>query len=176
MPNPPQTYKDMIKSQYSGDYNIFSGATGQQWVAMIQHTVGGSPDGSATKKGNAFLQALSSGHFLKLQGSSSSVVAGEVAAGQLAACVSCSYSTYEQEVAAGAPVGYLPLLAVINEYVGMVAKHPADPGAAMLWQDFIDSPQGDATATAYHLIPLSTKIKGGTRPRVSPGTSGSSRG
>jgi hypothetical protein len=65
-------------------------------------------------------------------------------------------------VTAGAPVGFLPLLAVINEYVGMVAKHPADPGAAMLWADFIDSPQGDATATEYHLIPLSTKIKGGT--------------
>jgi len=88
------------------------------------------------------------------------LLAEMVAAGEVPVALSAYDANAESLKRRGAPIDWLPVEPVIGRPQGIgVAKHAPHPHAALLFADFVLSPEGQELFNAMGRVPSSLKVK-----------------
>jgi iron(III) transport system substrate-binding protein len=88
------------------------------------------------------------------------VLAGLVAAGEVPVALTASNSSVESLKRRGAPIDWMPVEPVVGAGMALgVTKNAPHPHAALLFADFILSPEGQELLNAMGRVPASMKIK-----------------
>ncbi|MGE3840199.1 MAG: ABC transporter substrate-binding protein [Vicinamibacterales bacterium] len=145
----PSTYEGFLDAKWKG--RLALEATDTEWMATLMKTWG-------TEKGTAFFTKLAAqgvdlrqGHVLL----STLVAAGEVPVG---------LSMYNANIVAlqrkGAPIDFVPVQPVVARPQGIgIAKDAPHPHAALLFADFVLSPEGQQLFESLGRVPVSTRVK-----------------
>ena len=145
----PATYDGFTDPKWKGRISVE--ATDAEWMATIVKTWG-------QQKGMEYFRRLSSmrpdvrkGHILL----ANLIVAGEVPVG---------LTTYHSNVvplkAKGAPIDFVPVQPVVARPQGIgVARNAPHPNAALLFVDYVLSPEGQRLFESMGRVPASTKVK-----------------
>jgi iron(III) transport system substrate-binding protein len=145
----PKTYEGFLDPKWKGQIGIE--VDDSYWMATIIKKMG-------IDKGTAFFQKLAAmqpdvrtGHI---------VLTGLVAAGEVPVSLTNSNSAVESLKRRGAPIDWVPVEPVVGEGLGLaVAKYAPHPYAALLFADFILSPDGQELLNTMGRVPASTKVK-----------------
>ena len=145
----PQTYEGFLDPKWKG--RIAVEATDSEWMAAIVKVWG-------DKRGNDFFQKLSAmkpdvrkGHVLLAQ---------LVATGEIQVGLTMYNANIESLKKKGAPIDFVPVQPVIARPQGIgVAKSAPHPNAAVLFVDFVLSPEGQKLYESLGRVPASTKVK-----------------
>ena len=145
----PQTYEGFADPKWKG--RIALEATDSEWMATLIKT---SPDnkGADLMRRIAALQpGLRKGHVL---------LASLVAAGDVPVGLAMYNSNIETLKRKGAPIDYVPVQPVVARPQGIgVARNAPHPNAAILFAEFVLSPDGQTLFESMGRVPASTKIK-----------------
>ena len=145
----PATYEGFTDPKWKGRISVE--ATDAEWMATIIKTWG-------AQKGMDYFRRLSSlrpdvrkGHILL----ANLIVAGEVPIG---------LTTYHSNVvplkAKGAPIDFVPVQPVVARPQGIgVARNAPHPNAALLFVDYVLSPEGQRLFESMGRVPASTRVK-----------------
>jgi iron(III) transport system substrate-binding protein len=145
----PATYDGFADPKWKGRVSVE--ATDAEWMATIVKTWG-------SQKGMDYFRRLSSlrpdvrkGHILL----ANLIVAGEVPVG---------LTTYHSNVVPlktkGAPIDFVPVQPVVARPQGIgVAGNAPHPNAALLFVDYVLSPEGQRLFESMGRVPSSTKVK-----------------
>lgn len=145
----PKTYEGFLDPKWKGKIGIE--ATDQEWLATIVKQWG--PD-----KGLGFFRRLSEmkpdvrkGHTLLSQ----LVAAGEIPVGLTV------YNAYAESMKRkGGPIDWVPIEPVVGRPQGVgVARNAPHPHAALLFADFVLSPEGQELFSSMGRVPASLKVK-----------------
>ena len=145
----PATYEGFTDPKWRG--RIALEATDTEWMATIVKTWG-------TAKGMAYFRALSAmkpdvrtGHV---------VMASLVAAGEVPVGLSMYSSNIEPLKRKGAPIDFVPVQPVVARPQGIgVARAAPHPHAALLFADFVLSPEGQQLFASMGRTPASSRVK-----------------
>ncbi|HSN22304.1 MAG TPA: ABC transporter substrate-binding protein, partial [Usitatibacter sp.] len=145
----PATYEGFLDPKWQGRIGIE--ATDEEWMATLVKAMG-------EEKGMAFFRKLAAmkpdmrkGHVL---------IAKLVSAGEVPVCLSCYNSNIISLKRKGAPVDFVPVQPVAARPQGIgVAKAAPHPAAAVLFADFVLSPEGQKLYESMGRVPASTKVK-----------------
>jgi iron(III) transport system substrate-binding protein len=145
----PTTYEGFLDPKWKGQISIE--ASDIEWLATIVKTWGND-------KGMKFFQALSAtkpemraGHILLAQ---------MVGAGEVPVALTVYNGEVESLKRKGTPIDWAPVQPVVGRAQGLaVAKNAPHPYAALLFADFILSPENQAMYAKLGRIPTSTKVK-----------------
>ena len=144
----PATYAGFADPKWQGRLAVET--TDAKWMATL---IKAWPAGS----GMAFFRTLSAlrpdvrrGH---------SLLATLVAAGEVPVGLTTYHSTVERLKLNGAPIDFVPVQPVVARHSGIgVAKHAPHPHAALLFADYILSPEGQTLLASLGLVPASTRV------------------
>lgn len=148
----PQTYEGFLDPKWKGRIGIE--ATDSEWMATLIKQWG-------QKKGAAYFRKLADmrpdvrkGHVLLAQ----LIATGEVPVG---------LTTYNYNVETlkrkGGPIDWVPMAPVVARPQGVgIARNAPHPHAALLFADFLISPEGQELFQSFGRNPASRKIKGNT--------------
>jgi iron(III) transport system substrate-binding protein len=145
----PTTYEGFLDPKWKGQIGIE--VDDAYWMATIIKKLG-------AERGNKLFQQLSdmkpdvrTGHI---------VLTGLVAAGEVPVSLTNSNSAVESLKRRGAPIDWVPVQPVVGEGLGLaVMKNAPHPYAALLFTDFILSPEGQELLNTMGRVPASTKVK-----------------
>lgn len=145
----PKTYDGFLDSKWKGRIGIE--ATDAEWMATLIKLWG-------AERGNEYFRKLAEmrpdvrkGHVL---------LAELVAAGEIPVGLTIYNSNAETLKRKGAPIDWLPIEPVVGRPQGIgVAKNAPHPHAALLFADFVLSPEGQGLFNAMGRVPASTKVK-----------------
>jgi iron(III) transport system substrate-binding protein len=148
----PKTYEGFLEPKWKG--RIALEATDSEWMAGVVKAWGTARGTSFFNKLSDLKPALRKGHILLV----SLVASGEIDAGLTA---------YKSEVSSaknrGAPVDWAAVEPVIARPQGIgVARHAPHPNAALLFADFMLSPQAQELLAGMGRGPVSRKVKSDT--------------
>ena len=88
------------------------------------------------------------------------LLAGLVAAGEVPVALTASNSSVESLKRRGGPIDWLPVEPVVGAGLALgVTKNAPHPHAALLFADFMLSPEGQELLNAMGRVPASTKVK-----------------
>jgi iron(III) transport system substrate-binding protein len=145
----PATYEGFTDPKWKG--RIALEATDAEWMATLIKT---SPDKKGTdvvRKIAALQPSLRKGHVL---------LASLVAAGEVPVGLAMYNSNIETLKRKGAPIDYVPVQPVVARPQGIgVARNAPHPNAAILFAEFVLSPDGQQLFESMGRVPASTKIK-----------------
>lgn len=145
----PATYEGFLDPKWKGRIGIE--ATDEEWMAALVKHWGEAKGMDFFRKLAAMNPDLRKGHILLAK----LVAAGEVPVG---------LTLYSGNVVAakrkGAPIEYVPVQPVVARPQGIgVAKAAPHPAAAVLFEDFVLSPEGQKMLEAMGRAPASSKVK-----------------
>jgi iron(III) transport system substrate-binding protein len=145
----PATYEGFADPKWKGRLGIE--ATDTEWMATLIKTWGNDKGMDFFRKLSALKPDMRKGHVLLAE----LIVAGEIPVG---------LTMYNSSVVAlkrkGAPIDFVPVQPVAARPQGIgVARNAPHPHAALLFADFVLSPEGQRLFEAMGRVPASTKVK-----------------
>jgi iron(III) transport system substrate-binding protein len=145
----PATYEGFLDPKWKGKIGLE--ATDSEWMAAVVKTWGEQKGMDFMRKLAAMKPDMRKGHVLFAQLISS----GEVPIG-----LTMYQANVESLKAKGGPIDFVPVQPVIArpQAIG-VAKNAPHPAAALLFLDFVLSPEGQKLYESMGRVPASTKVK-----------------
>ena len=145
----PKTYSGFVDARWKG--RIAIEATDAEWMATLVKTWG-EPAGMAYFRSLAEMRPdVRKGHVL---------LAELIAAGEIPVGLTVYNSNAESLKRRGAPIDWLPVEPVVGRPQGIaVARNAPHPHAALLFVDFVLSPEGQELLNSMGRVPVSTKVK-----------------
>jgi iron(III) transport system substrate-binding protein len=145
----PANYKAFLDPKWRGRIGIE--ATDAEWMATLVKSWGEAA-------GMAYFRSLAEmkpdvrkGHVL---------LAELIAAGEIPVGLTVYNSNAESLKRRGAPIDWLPVEPVVGRPQGIaLARHAPHPHAALLFADFVLSPEGQELLNSMGRVPVSTKVK-----------------
>ena len=145
----PATYEGFLDPKWKGRIGIE--ATDSEWMAAIVKKWGEAKGMDYFRKLAAMQPDMRKGHVLLAQ----LVATGEVPVG-----LTMYNANIESLKKKGAPIDFVPVQPVIARPQGIgVAKAAPHPAAALLFVDFVLSPEGQKLYESMGRVPASTKVK-----------------
>jgi iron(III) transport system substrate-binding protein len=145
----PATYEGFLDPRWKGRIGLE--ATDSEWMAAIVKRWGESKGMDYFRKLAAMKPDMRKGHVLLAQ----LVATGEVPVG-----LTMYNANIESLKKKGAPIDFVPVQPVIARPQGIgVAKDAPHPAAALLFVDFVLSPEGQKLYESMGRVPASTKVK-----------------
>jgi len=145
----PQTYEGFADPKWKG--RIALEATDSEWMATLIKTSPDNKGADLMRKIAALQPGLRKGHVL---------LASLVAAGDVPVGLAMYNSNIETLKRKGAPIDYVPVQPVVARPQGIgVARNAPHPNAAILFAEFVLSPDGQTLFESMGRVPASTKIK-----------------
>ena len=145
----PATYEGFLDPKWKGRIGIE--ATDSEWMAAIVKRWGEAKGMDYFRKLAAMKPDMRKGHVLLAQ----LVATGEVPVG-----LTMYNANIESLKKKGAPIDFVPVQPVIARPQGIgVAKDAPHPAAALLFVDFVLSPEGQKLYESMGRVPASTKVK-----------------
>jgi iron(III) transport system substrate-binding protein len=145
----PSNYRAFLDAKWKGRIGIE--ATDAEWMATLVKTWGEAA-GMAYFRGLAEMKPdVRKGHVL---------LAELIAAGEIPVGLTVYNSNAESLKRRGAPIDWLPVEPVVGRPQGIaVARNAPHPHAALLFADFVLSPEGQELLNSMGRVPVSTKVK-----------------
>lgn len=145
----PATYDGFLDPRWKGRIGLE--ATDSEWMAALVRTWGEARGMDFFRKLAAMKPDMRKGHVLLAQ----LVATGEVPVG---------LTMYQANILSlkkkGAPIDFIPVQPVIARPQGIgVAKNAPHPAAALLFLDFVLSPEGQKLYESMGRVPASAKVK-----------------
>jgi iron(III) transport system substrate-binding protein len=145
----PATYEGFLDPRWKGRIGIE--ATDSEWMAAIVKKWGDAKGMDFFRKLAAMKPDVRKGHVLLAQ----LVATGEVPVG-----LTMYNANIESLKKKGAPIDFVPVQPVIARPQGIgVAKSAPHPAAALLFVDFVLSPEGQKLYESMGRVPASTQVK-----------------
>lgn len=145
----PPTYEGFLDPKWKGRIGLE--ATDSEWMAAIVETWGEPKGMDFMRKLAAMKPEMRKGHILLAQ----LIASGEVPVG-----LTMYQANIESLKKKGAPIDFVPVQPVIARPQGIgVAKAAPHPAAALLFLDFVLSPEGQKLYESMGRVPASTKVK-----------------
>jgi iron(III) transport system substrate-binding protein len=145
----PATYEGFLDPRWKGRIGIE--ATDAEWMATIVKTWGEAKGMDYFRKLAAMRPDVREGHVL---------MASLVAAGEIPVGLSLYNSNVEALKRKGAPIDFAPVQPVVARPQGIgVLKNAPHPNAALLFADFVLSPEGQRLFESMGRVPASTRVK-----------------
>ena len=157
----PSTYADLLLPKYKGKVGIEASDTdwfGGMVKAMGHNKSDGKNDGKSDEKGLAYFRQLAA---TQPQVRTGHTLMGELlSSGEIAIVVSIYNHVVEKLIVRGAPVKWKALAPTLGRPNGVaVAKQAAHPHAALLFADFMLSPQGQQLIKERSRVPASMAVE-----------------
>ena len=147
----PATYEGFLDPKWKG--RIAIEATDAEWMATLIKTWGDAKGMDYFRKLSAIQPDVRRGHILL----ANLVVAGEVPVG-----LTIYNSNIEPLKRKGAPIDFVPVQPVVARPQGIgVARNAPHPHAALLFTDFVLSPEGQRLLESLGRVPASLRVKSG---------------
>jgi iron(III) transport system substrate-binding protein len=145
----PATYEGFLDPKWKGRLGIE--ATDSEWMGALLHEWGEARANDFMRKLAAQQPSLRKGHVLLAQ----LVASGEIPV---------ALTTYQANVLSlkkkGAPIDFVPVQPVVARPQGIgVAKDAPHPAAALLFVDFVLSPEGQKLYESMGRVPSSMKVR-----------------
>ncbi|HEY4073116.1 MAG TPA: extracellular solute-binding protein [Herbaspirillum sp.] len=145
----PATYEGFLDPKWKGQLSIES--TDVEWMATVIKKMGND-------KGMKFFQSLADMHPEMRMGHV--LLAQMVATGDAPVALTVYNANAESLKMRGAPVDWFPVQPVVGRPQGIgVAKQAPHPHAALLFADFVLSPEGQKMFADMGRVPASPKVK-----------------
>ena len=145
----PATYEGFTDPKWKGRIGLE--ATDAEWMATLIKTSPGAQGMDLMRRLSALRPALRKGHVL---------LASLVAAGEVPVGLAMYNSNIETLKRKGAPIDYVPVQPVVARPQGIgVARNAPHPNAALLFADYVLSPEGQKLFESMGRVPASTKVK-----------------
>src|SRR5437588_12752019 len=144
----PRSYEDLLQPRWSGNFGIE--ASDIIWFAAVAKAMG-------EEKGLAYFQKLAasgpqirSGHTLMTE---------LVAAGEIPIALTLYNQAVDKLKEKGAPIDWKALSPAFGRADGIaMAKHASHPHAALLFADFVLSPEGQRIIQAHSRVPVNRRV------------------
>jgi iron(III) transport system substrate-binding protein len=145
----PKTYEGFLNPKWKGQIGIE--ATDSEWMATIIKKLG-------TERGNKLFEGLSA---MRPDVRKSHILLAEmVGAGEVPVALTVYNSEVESLKMRGGPIDWVPAEPVVGRPQGIaVAKNAPHPYAALLFVDFVLSPEGQELFSSMGRVPTSKKVK-----------------
>ncbi len=145
----PATYEGFLDPKWKGRIGLE--ATDAEWMATLIKTWGEAKGMDFFRRLAAMKPDVRKGHIL---------LAELVAAGEVPVGLTMYNSNIESLKRKGAPIDFVAVQPVAARAQGIgVAKHASHPNAALLFADFVLSPEGQRLFESMGRVPASTKVK-----------------
>jgi iron(III) transport system substrate-binding protein len=145
----PATYEGFLDARWKGRIGLE--ATDAEWMATLIKTWGNEKGLDYFRKLAAMKPDVRKGHVL---------LAELVAAGEVPVGLTMYNSNIESLKRKGAPIDFVPVQPVAARPQGIgVARHAPHPHAALLFADFVLSPEGQRLFESMGRVPASTRVK-----------------
>lgn len=145
----PATYEGFANPRWKG--RIAVEATDAEWMATIVKTWGAAKGTEYFRKLAELRPGVRQGHILL----ANLVVAGEVPVG-----LTAYHSNVVPLKRKGAPIDFVPVQPVVARPQGIgAARNAPHPNAALLFVDFVLSPEGQRLFESLGRVPASTRVK-----------------
>jgi iron(III) transport system substrate-binding protein len=145
----PLTYEGFLDPKWKGRIGLE--ATDAEWMATLIKTWGNDKGMDYFRKLSAMKPDVRKGHVL---------LAELVAAGEVPVGLTMYNSNIESLKRKGAPIDFVPVQPVAARPQGIgVARNAPHPHAALLFADFVLSPEGQKLFESMGRVPASTKVK-----------------
>ena len=145
----PATYEGFADPKWKGRIGLE--ATDTEWMATLVKTWGAQKGMDYFRKLSAMKPDVREGHVL---------LASLVAAGEVPVGLSMYSSNIVPLKRKGAPIDFVPVQPVVARPQGLgVAKDAPHPYAALLFADYVLSPEGQRLFESMGRVPASTQVK-----------------
>jgi iron(III) transport system substrate-binding protein len=145
----PATYEGFLDPKWKGRIGIE--ATDSEWMAALVKSGGEQHGMDFFRKLAAMKPDVRKGHVLLAQ---------LVATGEIPVGLTMYNANIESLKKKGAPIDFAPVQPVVARPQGIgVAKQAPHPAAALLFLDFVLSPEGQKLYESLGRVPASTKVK-----------------
>ena len=145
----PATYEGFLDPRWKGRIGIE--ATDAEWMATLIKSWGHEKGMDYFRKLSAMKPDVRKGHVL---------LAELIAAGEVPVGLTVYNSNVESLKKRGAPIDFVPVQPVAARPQGIgIARHAPHPHAALLFADFVLSPEGQQLFESMGRVPASTKVK-----------------
>ncbi len=145
----PGTYEGFLDPKWKGRIGIE--ATDSEWMAALVKQWGEAKGMDYFRKLAAMKPDMRKGHVLLAQ---------LVATGEVPVALTCYNANVESLKMKGAPIDLAPVQPVVARAQGIgVAREAPHPAAALLFVDFVLSPEGQKLYESMGRVPASTKVK-----------------
>jgi iron(III) transport system substrate-binding protein len=145
----PATYEGFLDPKWKGRIGIE--ATDAEWMATLIKTWGPDKGMDYFRKLAAMRPDVRKGHVL---------LAELIAAGEVPVGLTVYNSNVESLKKRGAPIDFVPVQPVAARPQGIgIARNAPHPHAALLFADFVLSPEGQQLFESMGRVPASTKVK-----------------
>ncbi len=145
----PATYEGFLDPRWKGRIGLE--ATDSEWMATLIKAWGNDKGMDYFRKLSAMKPDVRKGHVL---------LAELVAAGEVPVGLTMYNSNIESLKRKGAPIDFVPVQPVAARAQGIgLARHAPHPHAALLFADFVLSPEGQKLFESMGRVPASTKVK-----------------
>src|SRR5574341_496605 len=145
----PKTYAGFVEPKWKGRIGIE--ATDAEWMATLVKQWGEARGMEYFRKLAQMKPDVRKGHVL---------LAELIAAGEIPVGLTVYNSNAESLKRRGAPIDWLPVEPVVGRPQGIaLARNAPHPNAALLFVDFVLSPEGQGLLNSMGRVPVSTKLK-----------------
>jgi iron(III) transport system substrate-binding protein len=145
----PSSYEGFLDPKWKGRIGIE--ATDSEWMATLIKKWGPEKGMDYFRKLSAMKPDVRKGHVL---------LAELIAAGEVPVGLTVYNSNVESMKKRGAPIDFVPVEPVAARPQGIgVARNAPHPNAALLFADFVLSPEGQRLFESMGRVPASTKVK-----------------
>jgi iron(III) transport system substrate-binding protein len=145
----PASYRGFVDPKWKGRIGIE--ATDAEWMATLVKLWGDGPGMAYFRQLADLKPDVRKGHVL---------LAELIAAGEIPVGLTVYNSNAESLKRRGAPIDWLPVEPVVGRPQGIgVARNAPHPHAALLFADFVLSPEGQELLNSMGRVPVSTKVK-----------------
>jgi iron(III) transport system substrate-binding protein len=145
----PATYEGFADPKWKG--RIAIEATDAEWMATLVKTWGAARGMDYFRRLSALRPEVRQGHVL---------LAALVAAGDVPVGLTAYNSNVLPLKRKGAPIDFVPVQPVVARPQGIgVARNAPHPNAALLFTDFVLSPEGQRLFESMGRVPASTRVK-----------------
>jgi iron(III) transport system substrate-binding protein len=145
----PSSYEGFADPKWRGRISLE--ATDAEWMATLVKTFGNARGMDYFRRLSALQPDIRRGHIL---------LATLVAAGEVPIALTAYHSNIVPLKRKGAPVDFVPVQPVVARPQGIgVAKNAPHPNAALLFADFVLSPEGQKLFESLGRVPASTRVK-----------------
>src|SRR6267142_3986748 len=144
----PKSYEDLLQPRWSGNLGIE--ASDVIWFATVAKAMGEEKDLAYFRKLAAMKPQIRNGHTLMTE---------LVAAGEIPVVLTLYNQAVDKLKERGAPIDWRPLPPAFGRADGIgVAKQAPHPHAALLFADFVLSPEGQRFIMAASRVPVNRKV------------------
>jgi iron(III) transport system substrate-binding protein len=145
----PRSYEDLLQPRWSGNFGIE--ASDVIWFAAVAKAMGEEKGLAYFRKLAAMKPQIRSGHTLMTE---------LVAAGEIPVALTLYNQAVDKLKERGAPIDWKPLPPAFGRADGIgVAKQAPHPHAALLFVDFVLSPEGQRLIMAASRVPVNRRVE-----------------